>query len=244
MNCKMWLLVTVVILVAYGLYEYIRVAPLVSTSRDLATNAVTFERGAGNHAVRILVAGDSTAVGVGSDPEYSVAGRLAEDLNAFIENVSKSGAKMEDVVDQLARARRTSYDLLVIHAGANDVMYFSNFDEVATHTNFALEKAHTLSDKVVLLTSGDIGKAPLWPRPVGWLMTSRTKKVRGIIKPKVEGSGAEYVDLYMLPDPFADDPKRYYAPDLLHLSGDGYGVWFEHITDVVKNRWPELYEQN
>ena len=52
--------------------------------------------------------------------------------------------------------------------------------------------------------------------------------------------GVAYVDLYSIPDPFSSDPSRYYAPDGLHLTADGYEFWFEQVQKVIQARWPEL----
>lgn len=234
--------IILVVLVVYGLYEYFRVAPLITISRELARDAVSFEQN-GVSPLHILVAGDSTAVGVGAAPETSVAGRVSESLSASIENLAKTGAKTEGVPEQLSQSQRQSYDLVIIHAGANDIIGMSNLNDLSKNIDGILENAHALSDRVVFLTSGNIGKAPLWPKPFGWLLTARTERARSIIKPLVEESGAVYVDLYALPDPFKDDPQRYYAPDFLHLSGEGYGVWAAHIEDAIQKRWPELYEK-
>jgi len=228
--------------VAYGVYEMVRMSELLRESRTLVAQAVGFTR-SGDYPNSILVVGDSTAVGVGSAPELSVAGRLANSLNASVENYAQSGARVVDIKEQSSHAQKDSYSLVVIHAGANDVIHSTSYQNIERDAKDVLERAHALSARVVFLTAGDIGEARLWPRPFAWYMTYRTQKVRAVIKPLVENSGAVYIDLYTLPSPFAADPERYYATDFLHLSSDGYGVWTKFLTDALKKKWPELYAE-
>jgi len=43
--------------------------------------------------------------------------------------------------------------------------------------------------------------------------------------------GASYVDLYdsVVTEKLKEDPDKYYADDLLHLSDDGYELWYDEI---------------
>ncbi|MGE5616190.1 MAG: SGNH/GDSL hydrolase family protein, partial [Bacillota bacterium] len=73
----------------------------------------------------IVIAGDSTAFGVGALPAESTAGRLAAAFpHARVINVARSGANMSAVFEQLAKVEVSHADLVLIHAGANDVLEF------------------------------------------------------------------------------------------------------------------------
>ena len=236
----MWIVLAVVVVFGvYVAYEYSRIAELARVGRATARDASAFQRDTGTTS--ILVLGDSTAVGVGSAPEESVAGRMSAWLDAAVENRAVSGAQIVDVLEQIRGASRSRYDLVLIHAGANDVIYGTgeSYTTLAENTDALLSRAHELSDRVVMLTAGDIGEPPIWPLPVGWYLSHRTQRVRDIIKPRVEAHGGVYVDFYMFDDPFASDPQRYYAPDFLHLSGEGYRVWFEFIRENMQARWSD-----
>jgi lysophospholipase L1-like esterase len=53
-------------------------------------------------------------------------------------------------------------------------------------------------------------------------------------------AGIHYVDLYRPPeqDPFISHPDRYYAPDGLHPSGEGYRLWYEQLLeDTPMAQW-------
>ncbi len=226
---------------AYVAYEVARLVYLMYVSRGLVAQAEKFERGAGQRTM--LVLGDSTAVGVGvSGSQYSLAGRLAGALDASVENRAESGAVTADLADQIAGANRPTYDLILIQIGANDVIGFRNADGAQDALDGVLEKASGMSKRIVLLTAGKIGNAPLFPWFIRTLMTSRAADLRERFMATAGEYGATYVDLYTIQDPFGSDPARYYAPDGLHLADDGYGFWYEATRAATAAAWPDLYE--
>jgi lysophospholipase L1-like esterase len=120
--------------------------------------------------------------------------------------------------------------------GANDVIYFSSLTKSAETVDLLLPAISSRVSQVVFLTSGDIGKAPLWPFPLNMLYTARMKSWRDTIAPILARHSVVFVDLLSLPDPFLSDVTRYYAADGLHLSGDGYGVWADHILHALHEK--------
>lgn len=190
----------------------------------------------------ILVLGDSLAVGVGSPSEKTIAGRLSEALAATVENYAKSGAQTSDLAGQMARAQKDHYDLIVIQAGANDVIQLKSLGKAQENMDRILRSAEERSDHVVLLTAGNIGDAPLWPFPWGYIYLTRTLDLRERFSALALEHGALYVDLYAEGNLFASDPQRFYAFDDLHLTEEGYGKWFEVILKDVRMRWPELLQ--
>lgn len=229
------LLAGIVVLVAF---EVLQVLTRVQAGRAAAARAVPFERFRPGASRRILVVGDSTAVGVAvEDPRESVAGRLGEQFpDAHLENKGRSGARTRDVLNVLRDIRDARYDLVLIQAGGNDVLRFTPLDGLRADVDAVLSEAGRLSDRVILLTAGNIGLAPFFPRPVSWLYTWRTHQVRTIFRETAQRHGARYVDLFTSrrDDVFLTDPPRYYAPDFLHLRGEGYRVWYERVREHVR----------
>jgi lysophospholipase L1-like esterase len=60
-------------------------------------------------------------------------------------------------------------------------------------------------------------------------------KVHAVVKRVTTEMGVIFVDLFRDPhnDPFVKEPKRYYCPDGLHPSGEGYGIWFATLMAQV-----------
>jgi lysophospholipase L1-like esterase len=192
----------------------------------LATAATAFERGAGAPAQRVLVVGDSTGVGTGAArPEDSIAGLLGADFaHVAIVNRARNGARTLDVLLQLAEAGDDRYDLVLVHAGGNDVLRRTPLRALAPQVEALMQLARRLSDHVVVTTTPNVGLVPLFAPPVSWWLTRRSQRVCALFDAAAKRHGACYVDFFhtRATDPFSREPHRYFAPDLLHPSTDCY----------------------
>lgn len=231
----LFVLVALLLLVAY---EAIQMAARVHTGKTLAAAAVPYKRSAPNGSPRILVAGDSTALGVGTKrPEDSTAGRLGQTYaDAEIVTIAKNGTRLRDIPSMLAAVKGQRFSLALLQAGANDIIRFTDLQTVRADLRDALTATKKQSDTVVYLHSGNVGLAPFFPRPIGWIYSARTRAFRAIAQDETQRLGVSYVDLYTerAHDPFAHDAKRFYAPDGLHLSSEGYAIWHERIVETIK----------
>ena len=77
---------------------------------------------------RILILGDSTAVGVGATRPSS---RLPEDSGKFlptceIRNLGQNGARTMDVLEQLEQVKNETFDLTIISVGGSDAWHFTS----------------------------------------------------------------------------------------------------------------------
>src|SRR5688572_887264 len=89
----------------------------------------------------IVVAGDSTAFGVGALPAESTAGRLAAAFpHARVVNVAKSGQRIGHVAEQLDKVDCPSVDLVLIQACANDVLEFRAVKKVEADLRAAIAR--------------------------------------------------------------------------------------------------------
>ncbi|HUL92285.1 MAG TPA: SGNH/GDSL hydrolase family protein [Burkholderiales bacterium] len=177
----------------------------------------------------IVVAGDSTAFGVGALPAESTAGRIAAAYpHARVVNVAKSGARMGHVVDQLNGLDIRSADLILIHACANDVLEFRSVKTVERDLRSAIARARMLSDNVILMPGQNFSVAPFFLRPISRIIMWHAVRVHAMVQRVSAELGVIFVDLFLDPndDPFVREPRRYYCPDGLHPSGEGYAIWF------------------
>ena len=182
---------------------------------------------------RILILGDSTGVGTGADdPADSIAGRIAREF-PFVEiiNTSADGARASDVLEQLNSREDRVFDMVLVQVGGNDILRFTDFKALRDTVAEIFQSAYRITPKVIFMSTGNVGSSPAFFPPLNWIYTDRTRTVRSIFLIISREKGVEYVDLFRekAEDPFQDDPKRYFAGDLLHPGSDGYGLWYEEL---------------
>lgn len=238
MNIFSWsVLVIFLSLVGYGLFSYLRIQGLIRESSILVRSSVPYTQVATPDTPKVLFVGDSTGVGVGATrPGDSVAGRLGAAYPEWnIENHSVSGRKTAEILPTLRDLANEQYDTIVIQVGGNDIVYFSDLKQLEKDIASVLKEAKRVGGEVELLTSGNVGNAPLLPRPLAFLWEQRTLSVRGLFMEAARQAGVTYVDLYRDDenDPFKLEPLRYHAVDLFHPSSDGYALWYESLKKVL-----------
>jgi len=184
----------------------------------------------------IVIAGDSTAFGVGALPAESTAGRLAAAYpHARVINVARSGARIGHVAEQLDKVDCQSVDLILIQACANDVLEFRSVDKVERDLRAAVARASSLSRNIVLMPGQDFSVAPFFLRPFSRMVLWHAERIHAMVERVAAELGVIFVDLFRHPvnESFIREPRRYYSPDLLHPSGEGYALWFATLVAQV-----------
>lgn len=206
-------------------------------SLKLIEKAEPFRLDSTDHSVSLLVLGDSTAVGVGTDdPTLSVAGRLAPYINAtLVENFSKSGAQTNDLKNQLSAATLPHYDYILIQIGANDIIRFKSASKTTAELAKTLASLPSTGNLIVL-SGGNVGAAPFFPQFLRPFYTKLHLVYHKSFSEVVKEAGGVYVNLYTEPakDPFVREPEKYLAPDGLHPSAEGYELWFSEVVEEIK----------
>lgn len=232
------LLITLVA-VCFGVFGYLAGtrSMLIAESRELIARSAAYQQNPETPSSTLLIIGDSTAVGTGALPEESVAGLLGADFpQVAIENLAENGATVSAVQAQLSRAAQPSYDRVLVHAGANDILRFRRAAHIEHDLRVLFEAATERSEQVLFLTAGNIGGAPIFFPPLSTWYTHQTRAVRARSMIAAAEYGVAYVDLFIEPDddPFLQDPWRYHAADGLHPSAAGYRSWYERIRDLLE----------
>jgi lysophospholipase L1-like esterase len=186
------------------------------------------------HAPKVLVVGDSTAVGTGAGcPEESIAGRLGRAFpDVTIVNRGCNGAKTLDVVMQLAGEDGARYDLVLVHVGGNDVLRGTPQRVLAPQVDTLMRLARRLSHHVVVTTIPNIGLLPMFFVPLSWVMSYRSGRLCTVFAQAAREHGVHYVDFFdrRATHPFYRDQSRYFAQDKLHPSTDCYAYVYEALV--------------
>lgn len=223
-------LATVMSMLAVTVHGCVRVSRSVALARDSEPYR---QPAAHANSLRVLVAGDSTAVGTGAhDPRASIAGRIgAAYPGAEIVNVAADGATVGAVAGQIEEAPSGRYDLALIQAGGNDVLRFTSLDRLTVDWRRVLEAAGARAEVVAVMPAGNVGTAPIFFPPLSWVLTARAESAHAVAREAARAADAIFVDLFHAreDDPFLRDPDRYYASDGLHPSAAGYGLWFDTL---------------
>lgn len=218
-------------------FSLTRFVYFVSIGKQLAQLSTPFEYTAHNPELSILVVGDSTAVGTGAAyPEDSVAGLFHKKYpNVTIVNLADDGLHLRQITQSL-RDHSGAYDLVLLHGGGNDIIYFASPTQIQQDMAAAVEAAQEKSDRVVVLTSGNIGLAPIFPKILAWWYIYRSQKILPLLANVTQERGAIWIDLYRSEsaDPLGIGHEHYYAEDKLHLNKTGYSVWFDLIERALE----------
>jgi len=234
-----WVLYLVFIVLLYLVAEYVRMRWHYHVGTELARNTVPFSRYIKDAKARVLIAGDSTAVGTGArDVNHTVAGRLAAKYkHTYIENIGKNGMKMRALYDLLATYPHKDFDLIILHVGGNDVVFLSDLDaEVVPMIDKLMEKAKEKGKQVILWSGGNAGSLPALPLFSRWLFDQRARYLREIYREAEKKHDIIYIDLYRdrKVDPVRLYPRKYVSSDFFHPNDAGYGLWFEELERVIE----------
>ena len=209
----------------------------VQLGKGLVDRAERFENIVPQASYRILVIGDSTAVGTGvRDPGESIAGQLSRDFpHVSITNRGENGQRISELRLQLEEMQGQEFDLIILHGGGNDIVRFANRNQLQRDMKEVLMLAKTMSNDVVLITSGNIGLAPIFPWPFSAIISARTQSVHKDFVALTQDANVLWVPLYTsrADDPFAEDIDTFYAADKFHPAARGYHVWYNVLRKTL-----------
>lgn len=237
MNIKKFIFILVLIIIAYCLCSAAQTAYYIHIGRSQAAATRSFNQTNLNATLKILIMGDSSAVGVGAiSPTGSVAGLIAQDFpDAHIDNLAVSGMRTEGLVKSFDQVAGQKYDLIIIHIGGNDIVRFVDIEESVNNLRLILNKSAAVGENTVLITAGNMESVKMFPWPVRKIYGAHSRLYRDKFMQVANEMNIHYVDLYRTKDsdPYYINPSLYYSRDLLHPSEAGYAVWYERIGPIV-----------
>lgn len=197
---------------------------------------------------RILIVGDSTAVGKGAKlAEDTIAGKLGHDFpNSEIINLGVNGCLMSDVIRQLNSVKGQKFDIVIISAGGNDIVHFTKLKRLAKNLITVLDQAIEISNhRVLLLLYSNIGYAPIFPSYIKWLLKRRTNKIHEIFQNISYSIKVPCIKLFIDPkdnEMTLKERKKLFAADMIHPSSEGYRLWYNHMWKAMIEQGYVLHE--
>jgi lysophospholipase L1-like esterase len=185
-------------------------------------------------ALRYVVLGDSTATGRGAPYERGIAVASARRLAATarrrvtLTNLAVSGARMGDVRrDQLPAAMQLRPEVVLVAAGANDVIGLTRLGAVA-------EDLHRIADglraarcdvAIVVTASPDVGSAPRLAQPLRALAGWRTRRLNDALEDVVRDRRLVLAPIARRTGRRFRADRSLFAADGFHPSAKGYATW-------------------
>jgi lysophospholipase L1-like esterase len=198
--------------------------------------------GAGAVTIRLVLLGDSTALGVGVERVTdTVGGQLATLLadspggrRVELSSVAVSGARSADLGTQVARALLGARpDVAVILVGGNDAMHFTRPSEAAEDLASAVRRLRALGVGVVAGTTPDLGATRAFARPLRQLVNWQGRRLARAQIAAVRSAGGTPVDLAAQTGAVFRADTGTYCHDGYHPSADGYRVWAHALLPAV-----------
>lgn len=197
---------------------------------------------------RILIAGDSTAVGTGTKkPEETLMGMFARDFpDVEIHNIGMNAALTKHVILQLKKVEHERFTMAIISTGGNDVWRLTSLSKLARDLNIVLRLALLLTDnKVVLLINNNIGLAPIFPIFFRGYIAYRSTKINQMFRAIADHNHVQSVDIFTETEdnPFFEHPEILFSRDGIHPNPEGYRLWYNRLWRVLVGRNYGLHDQ-
>jgi lysophospholipase L1-like esterase len=196
----------------------------------------------GAPGLRLVVLGDSTAVGQGAPPPAGIAAGVAEQLAAggrrvALRNLAVSGATWADVRrQQAAPAAALRPDVVFVSAGANDVTAGRRAGAVRDDVAAVVRTLRAGSPAPLVVITGvpDMGSIPRFAQPLRWLVGRRGAHLDAAVRAEAERLRVPLVPIAQRTGPaFRRDPSLF-AADRFHPDARGYAVWRAAIAPTLR----------
>lgn len=188
--------------------------------------------------LRLLVLGESTAVGVGvTDLSDGLGFRLAEELAHLQQRpvawqvVGRTGATVEAVTTTLLHDLPNGQELIVVVFGVNDTLRLRSRRMWRRHLKRLLAELRpslAADGRIAVLGVPDFATLPALPQPLRTVLHRHARALdREVIRIVAGIPGGMHVPAIPLP------PGDYLSHDRFHPNAAAYAVWAAHIADVV-----------
>lgn len=191
--------------------------------------------------LRLLVAGDSAAAGVGvSRQADALSGRLVQALAPTFRVEwrleAKTGASTAGTIRWLSKLGGGPFDVLVTSLGVNDVTGGVRVrDWLVQQAELRELVRERLGVKLLIISSlPPVGGFPALPQPLRWILGRRARDFSAALRESLE----EEADAHLLDLDFTLDPSLM-AEDGFHPGPVIYRGWAERAAGIIHRAWSE-----
>jgi len=193
-------------------------------------------------AVRLTVAGDSLALGVGaSDSSRGFAFDLFRRVDRLrpqseITNLAIGGATAADVLRlEVPRIAATQPGIVLLEVGANDAVrrHAPALFERAYRALVAAVRRAAPHARLVCFNVPDVSVSPIFEAPQKPALRRLVDAYNATVRSEARRIGAPVVDLYAFSERARGDTSRYLSADQFHPSDDGHAA-------IASDAWPIL----
>ncbi|KIR66768.1 GDSL family lipase [Micromonospora haikouensis] len=197
---------------------------------------------AGAPPLRLVLLGDSSALGVGvARLGDTVGGQLANLLaegptgrRVHLSSVGVSGSRSTDLATQVARALLGPRpDVAVVLIGANDATALRSPAEAGAYLGSAVRRLREAQVEVVVGTCPDLGAARAIAPPLRQLVGWSGRRIARAQTAAALDAGGTVVDLGTETGPVFRADAGTFCHDGFHPSADGYRIWAHALLPAV-----------
>jgi lysophospholipase L1-like esterase len=202
--------------------------------------------------IELVVAGDSSAAGLGADlPEQTPGAVVARGLSAVagsavrLTTVARVGAVSADLSEQLDRALEQvpAPDIAIIMVGANDVTHRVRPARAVRDLAQAVERLRETGCEVVVGTCPDLGTIEPVAQPLRLIARRLSRDLAAAQTVAAVEAGARSVSLGdLLGEEFRRVPHEMFSADRFHPSAAGYAAAAAAVLPSVcaaLGLWPD-----
>lgn len=194
--------------------------------------------GPGENPTRVLIVGDSSAAGVGTDrQDQALSGQLAQAMSlhgpVHWRLEAKTGATTASTLGHLQRLPSEPYGIALSVLGVNDVTRCAQLGQWRSRQ---AQIRQILRDRfsvqhIVVAALPPMEHFPLLPNPLRWILARDAHRFNdALIKDIATEPDASFVRVEM---PYQPD---YSARDGFHPSAQAYALWADHLARHIHAR--------
>ncbi len=185
--------------------------------------------------LKLLIIGDSAAIGVGVDEQKdALAGQLSTTLAAkhevYWRLIANTGFTSADIIKELKTLTKQKYDYVLVSVGVNDVTHLKRVKDWTTNLKAIADLLNfKFGAPIVLLTNiPPMNKFTAIPFPLNWCLGLRAQKFNKLMINLARNY--DCCSVLTLELPFN---HKYIAKDGFHPSKLAYSVWAKQAAEKI-----------